>query len=280
MKKILIITLALSVVGLANAAIQPLEGTNVVGFSAVPANLGTNQIITVPYVGCMTNDSAIFLSDLVSINGLVSANGEANAGAADQLIVMTTNTNAELVYYYYYLDSGSGWTAIGTTAKNLNGTESDVTPDPASDFDVARGMGFWLKRVAGSTGDVYVKGELSTSNPSTEIVNGLNLVGYGTAATMKLNSVNWTNAVSETGADGGNGLTTTSDKIIVVENDGSLSYYYYFTRPDTGWDAYPAGSNWITEDYVITDVTIPAGQGFWYLRRGVDVFNFEPDGSN
>ncbi|MDA3926680.1 MAG: hypothetical protein PF904_18495 [Kiritimatiellae bacterium] len=272
MKKILILTLALFVVGIANAAIQPLEGTNVVGFSAVVADLGDNQIITVPYVACLNSDNAIFLADLVSTNGLKA--DASDPALADQLIVMTYNSGLDkLVYYYYWLNNGAGWTAIETTLVE-DGSTTVITPPAASAFEVARGLGFWLKRANGSTADVYVKGELSDANPSTGIVDGLNLVGYGSAGSMNLTNVIWT------GADGGNGLTTTSDKIIVVEDDGSLSYYYYFTNPDWPGAYIDLDGMWITEAYEVADVTIPAGQGFWYLRRNGGNFNFEPDGSN
>jgi hypothetical protein len=271
MKKILMITLAFAAAGIIRAEMAPVDGSNEVGFSSVPASAGDNSIITVPYVACLDNDGDVMLADLVSTNGLV-AHAD-TPGAADQLIVLTTNSLGVLRYGYYWLDSDVGWVNITTSVKQPNGPDEAFDPGPAADFPISRGKGFWLKRVASSTADVYVKGESSASNPSTAIVDGLNLVGYGTAAEMTLNSVSWT------GADGGNGLTTTSDKIIVVESDGSLSYYYYFIDP--GWGgAYAALSgNWINEDYTVANVTVPAGKGFWYLRRDGGTFNFQPDGN-
>lgn len=268
MKKFLTITLVFAAAGMLYAEMAPVDGTNTVGFSSVAHTGHDNTILTVPYVACMDNDGDITLADLVSTNGLVAAG---DAGSADQLIVMVEDNG--LKYYYYWLQTGAGWTAITTSVKHPDGSEDPVSPPAADALDVARGKGFWLKRVATSSSDVFVKGEVSVSNPSTGVANGLNLIGYGSAAAMDLNDggINWT------GADGGNGNTATSDKIIVVESDGSLSYYYYFVDP--GWGgAYAALSGkWIKSDYTVADVTIPAGQGFWYLRRDGGTFNFQPD---
>lgn len=269
MKKILTVTLALAAAGWAQCAMQPIQGGNEVGFSTVPATAGDNQIITVPYVACMGDNGAIFLSDLVSINGLVSH--ASDPAQADQLIVMVNDNG--LLYYYYWLQTAVGWTAVTTEVTHPNGSKSSVTPPAATEFAVARGKGFWLKRVDTSTNDVYVKGEVSGSGPSTPIAPGLNLIGYGTAAELTLNTANWS------GANGGTGNTKSSDKIIVVGSDGTLSTYYFFTCP-AGWDgAYQALNNkWINENYTIANVTVPAGQGFWYLRRGENSFDFVPDG--
>ena len=241
------------------------------------------SIITVPYVKCMDGDNDIMLADLVSTNGLLS---NTSAADADQLIVLTTNDVGTLRYCYYWLQSGAGWIGIDSNVKHPDGSTSQFTPPVASEFSVARGKGFWLKRASGSTADVYVKGEVSISNPSTKIVNGLNLVGYGTAEAFELNRTS--SPFNFTGVDGGDGNTANSDEIIVVGSDGSLSYYYYFDCPTTSnwtslpnYDDYEAlDGKWITEGYAVADVIIPAGKGFWYRRLDGGEFDFEPDGSN
>jgi len=273
MKKILIVSLTLAAAGWVSAQIQPIAGSNEVGFSTVAAAAGDNQIITVPYVACMAVDGAVALADLVSINGLVSH--ASDPAAADQLVVMV-DVSGNLRYYYYWLQSEIGWTGIDTEVKHPDGTTSVVTPPAASAFEVARGLGFWLKRVAGSANAVYVKGEVSTSNPSTAIAAGLNLVGYGSAAALDLNAVSWTGAYGNSTS----GNTAHSDKIIVINADGTMQNYYYFVCP-AGWPpAYQDLSNkWIDQNYAVASVPVPAGQGFWYLRRGTGSFNFQPDGN-
>ncbi|MDD2601225.1 MAG: hypothetical protein PHO37_18720 [Kiritimatiellae bacterium] len=263
MKKILTVTLALAAVGWAQGAMAPITGSNEVGFSTVPATAGATQIITVPYVACLSENAEVMLADLVSTNGLVShASDPSNA---DQLIVMV-DISGDLRYYYYWLQSDVGWTGVETSVMHPDGTTSSVTPTAANAFAVARGKGFWLKRAATGGNAVYVKGEVSGTTPVTPaITTGLNLVGYGTAAAVNINDVTWS------GANGGNGNTKTSDAIMVVESDGSLSHYYYFTAPD-GWPAayQELNGKWIKEDYSVANVTVPAGQGFWYLRRSAN----------
>jgi serine/threonine protein kinase len=253
--------------------IQPIDSSNEVGFSVVAATAGDDQIITVPYVACLDSNNPVSLEDLVSTNGLVAH--ASDPALADQVIVMT-ESGGNLYYYYYWLKAGDGWTAITTEVKHPDGSTSSVTPPAASAFDIARGLGFWLKRVASSSSDIYVKGEISSSNPSTSIAEGLNLIGYGTAAALELNSA----SISWTGAYGGTGNTATSDKIIIINSDGTMQNYYYFTCP-AGWSAaYQAlDGKWIDESYVEATATVSAGQGFWYLRRGTGSFNFQPDGS-
>lgn len=278
MKKILSVSIAVAVAGALYAQMAVVEGANEVGFSALTGSGGENCIITVPFVACQGGDGDIKLADLVSTNGLVGVSEPAQAASADQLIVMVDADG--LKYYYYYLDSEDGWTGITTSVKHPDGSESSVTPTAAADLSIARGKGFWLKRASGSDGSIYVKGEVSASNPSTTIVNGLNLVGYGTADAFELNRE--TAPFNYSGVDGGNGNTVNSDRITVVGGDGTLSSYYYFTKPaGAQWDGYAdLDGKWITEKYEVANVTVPAGQGFWYLRRDGGQFSFQPDGSN
>jgi len=156
-----------------------------------------------------------------------------------------------------------------------DGDPATVTPPAASAFALSRGLGFWIKRAPSASSTLYVKGEVSTAKQSTAINPGLNLVGYGTVSAFTLN----TSGIDWTGAYGGTGNTRTSDKILVVAADGSFTEYFYFVKPD-GW---PAGYDaldhkWITQSYALPTATIPAGTGFWYLRRGSGSFAFKPDG--
>jgi hypothetical protein len=256
------------------ADMPTITGTNVVGFAEIGLAAGTtNTIITVPFEACL-GSGAGKLADLVATNGLTSA--AADPAAADQLVVLTTNAN-EWVYYYYWLQSGQGWTAITTEKLMPGGTNATVNPPAATDFPIARGLGFWVKRASAGATTLYVKGQVSSAKQSTEIRTGLNLVGYGTVQAFTLNG----SGIDWTGAYGGTGNTSTSDKILVMNGGGSFSEYFYFTKP-SGWgDAYTAlNGKWITKNYELATATITAGQGFWYLRRGTETFTFKPDGSN
>lgn len=270
MKNISLIVGLCAAAGFVLADVQPIVGTNVVGFAGVTVPGSANTIVTVPFEACLGNGSGM-LSDLVATNGL--AGTASDPAAADQLVVLTTN-NADLVYYYYWLQNGQGWKAVTTEVLLPGGTNGIVNPPDATNFPVARGLGFWLKRPA-SSGDatLYVKGQVSSAKQSTEIRQGLNLVGYGSVQSFSLNQ----SGIDWTGAYGTN--TVHSDKILLVNSDGSFAEYFYFVKPSTWPSAYDVCNNkWITKDYVVASNTIPAGQGFWYQRRGAGSFTFKPDG--
>jgi hypothetical protein len=272
MKKSSLMLAAFVVAGLVRADIPPISGENTVGFAPITAPGEANTIVTVPFEACLGSGSAGTLADLVATNGLTSH--ASDPALADQLVVMTA-VEASLFYYYYWLQAGQGWTAITTEKLMPDGTSQSVSPPAASAFDIARGLGFWIKRSAASSAPLYVKGQVATAKQSTSINEGLNLVGYGTVAAFTLND----SGIDWTGAYGGTGNTSTSDKIIVVNADGSFTEYFFFVKP-TGWPVgYDALSNkWITKSYTLASGTLPAGRGFWYQRRGTGSFTFKPDG--
>ncbi len=271
MKRILMFTAALAVAVCSRAAIQPIDGANAVGFAAITAPGIGSTIITVPFEACLGSGAAGMLSDLVATNGLTSAGDPA---AADQLVVLTTSGPSQ-VYYYYWYQTGIGWTKITTEKIMPDGSLQTLTPPEANAFAIARGLGFWIKRSAVSATPVYVKGQISSAHQTTAINPGLNLVGYASLSDFTLND----SGIDWTGAYGGTGNTKTSDKILVVNTDGTFTEYFYFVKPD-GWAAgYSAlDHKWITSGYTLANVTIPAGQGFWYLRRGTGSFPFHLDG--
>lgn len=270
MKKFLMITAALASAGWMQAAMPALEGTNVVGFAAIGVPGGTNSIVTVPFEACLGAGVSGMLSDLVATNGLTSH--ASDPASADQLVVLTTNETGQ-VYYYYWYETVAGWTAITTEKLMPGGTNATVNPPAATNFPIARGLGFWIKRAPGAAQTLYVKGQVSSAKQATLIEEGLNLIGYGSVTNFTLNGLDWT------GAYGGTGNTATSDKILVCNGGNSFTEYFFFVKP-VGWDtAYDALSNkWITKDYQVATGTIPAGQGFWYLRRSTSSFTFRPDG--
>ena len=272
MKKASFIFATLAACASSWADIPPIEGSNTVGFAAIAVPGGANTIVTVPFEACLGSGASGMLSDLVATNGLASS--ASDPAAADQLVVLTTN-GAEQVYYYYWLQTGAGWTAITTEKLMPDGSSQSVTPAAASAFPVARGLGFWVKRLNAASTTLYVKGQVSAVKQSTAIQTGLNLVGYGTVQAFTLNG----SGIDWTGAYGGTGNTSTSDKILVMNGDGSFSEYFFFTKP-VGWsESYDAlNGKWITKNYTLATATIPAGQGFWYLRRGAGTFTFKPDG--
>lgn len=255
--------------GLVHAAMDPVEGTNVVGFVEIPAAAAKNTIVAVPFEACMQAGVASKLSDLVATYGLTAH--ASDPAQADQLVVLTT-FGGDTVYYYYYNQTGVGWTPIDTEQLMPNGTKRILTPPAANTFDIARGQGFWIKRVAGTGSSVYVKGQVSAAKQSTTIGEGLNLISYAGLTAFDLNDLDWA------GAGGANGISATTDRILVSKGDGTYytTYHYY-----TGGSKTQFNGKWVTTTggIALPAADIPAGQGFWYYRRsGNGTFTFKPDG--
>ena len=273
MKKLLMITAALTLAGLVRAAIQPIEGSNVVGFAEVTAQGGENTIITVPFESCLENGAAGMLNDLVATCGLTAH--ATDPAQADQLIVLTTNGTTQ-VYYYYYNDTEDGWTAITSSMLMPDGSSQALTPPAATNFPLARGLGFWVKRVASVDTNLYVKGQVSAAKQATEVAQGLNLIGYGALQSFDINSVNWT------GAYGANGISNTTDRIMVGNGDGTYTTYFYYVKKVGSSSYYDQFTNkWVKSTATgpaLPTANVPAGQGFWFHRRGTGAFTFRPDG--
>ena len=275
MKHAVFVVAVLAAVGLARADIQPITGFNAVGFAAVNAPGGANTIITVPFEQCFGQGWSGALNDLVATNGLTSH--ASDPAQADQLVVLTTNETG-LVYYYYYCRTGQGWIAITTEQIMPDGSTQTLSPPAANDFFVARGLGFWIKRVASAGSTVYVKGQVATAKQATDIQPGLNLVGYSALAPFTLNG----SGIDWTGANGANGISSETDKILVCNGDGSFSTYYYFIKRAGSSSYYDQFTNqWVESTSTgpaLPSRTLSAGQGFWYHRRGAGSFEFHPDG--
>lgn len=261
--------------GLVHAAMQPIAGTNVVGFVEIAAPAAKNSIIAVPFEACLQAGVPGKLGDLVSTYGLTAHSSD--PALADQLVVLTVD-NGSPAYYYYYNDAEDGWTAITTEQIMPNGSKKTLTPPAASAFDVARGQGFWIKRAAGSGSTVYVQGQVSEAKQATSIGEGLNLISYAALESFDLNATK----IQWTGAYGVNGISNTTDRIMVGNGDGTYKTYYYYVKKAGSSSYYDQFTNkWVESTSTgpaLPTANVPAGQGFWYHRRGTGAFTFRPDG--
>jgi hypothetical protein len=264
MKKLLMLTAVIATAIAVRAEVTPINGENGVGFVdvSVPTTENGIKVLSVPFEACLGSGVAGVLRDLVSTNGMKSA--ESLVGA-DQLVVLTTNAQGQAVYYYYWYKTGYGWETNNTI--RLGTGEPEVErPEDASTFKVARGLGFWLKRASGATGDkLYVKGQVPTSSSPVTVMGGTNftLIGLGALTTTNLNQV----SASEWGTRY-DGLTDGSDTLLVVTNaNGSYITYTYWGAPDNAW-----------LDTKGNEPTVPIlpGEGFWFLRRGAANLTFTP----
>jgi hypothetical protein len=262
MKKLLILTAVIAAAVAVRAEVTPIDGENGVGFIQVTIPEGASQkILSVPFEACLVGGAGM-LSDVISTNGMKA---DSNPADADQIVVLTTNASGLAVYYYYWNKTGTGWETNHTV--RLGGGDTNVIPVVASNYPVARGLGFWLKRPAGATGtNLYIKGQIPTSSVPVTVMGGTNLtlIGLGALAVTNLNQV-----ADATWAGRYYGGAGNMDKLLVVTNaNGSYIQYIYLS----------SSNKWIDVDQVTGEpqVAIQPGEGFWYLRRGANDLEFKP----
>jgi hypothetical protein len=261
MKKLLILTAVIAAAVAVRAEVTPIDGENGVGFIQVTIPEGASQkILSVPFEACLVGGAGM-LSDVISTNGMKA---DSNPADADQIVVLTTNASGLAVYYYYWNKTGTGWETNHTV--KLGGGPTNVIPVVASNYPVARGLGFWLKRPAGATGtNLYIKGQIPTSSVPVTVMGGTNLtlIGLGAFAVTNLNDV----AAANWGARYDSGTSAGADKLLVVTNaNGAYATYYYWA----------AETKWVDKLGIAPAVTIEPGAGFWYLRRGATDLTFKP----
>jgi hypothetical protein len=159
-----------------------------------------------------------------------------------------------------------------------NGASSAVTPPPATNFPVARGLGFWVKRVAGASSSLYLKGQVSSEKQATQVSPGLNLIGVGDVASFTLNG----SGIDWSGAFGTNGISTATDRIMVDTGNGIFkTFYYYVKRTGASTDYDQFDNKWVESTPTgpaLPSFSISAGRGFWYNRKGAGPFTFRPNG--
>jgi hypothetical protein len=259
MKKYLAIAAAVALAGLTRAEITPMDGDNDVGFLSLTVPTGScSVVVSVPFEKCLGSGEAGMLADLVSTNLLVGSNSD--PAEADQIVALTTNAAGELLYYYYWLKNGAGWTTSVTT--RINADPTNVVPPAADAFPVARGLGFWLKRPAGSAvAGVYLKGQVSTVSSPLTLKPGLTLIGLGVFTTTSINS----SSIGWGTRNPGSGLTG-MDKLYLINNGTDLAEYKYDGT----------SQKWVDNDWGATEAGVAAGEGFWYLRRGSQDLTFTP----
>jgi hypothetical protein len=265
MKKLLMLTAVIAAAVAVRAQVTPINSENGVGFVdvTVPTTATGLKILSVPFEACLGSGAAGVLSDLVSTNGMKSASTPADA---DQLVVLTTNAAGQAVYYYYWHKTGIGWETNNTIRLGEEDPEVE-RPEAATNFRVARGLGFWLKRASGATGTkLYVKGQIATTSVPIMLDGGTNftLIGLGALTPTNLNQV-----AADTWADRYYGGAGNMDKLLVVTNaNGSYVQYIYLS----------SAGKWVDVDQPDGEpqVAIQPGEGFWYLRRKASDLEFKP----
>lgn len=226
----------------------------------------TNTIVTIPWTAYsqeQTNAAAIFSPKLVKPTNLTVGDTIMWLRGDDRFDVWVLNGRGEW----------EGAAAVSSLPFG-GGSQMDVTPD---NVRIARGYGFWLQRqhpydvVDGKKVPVpfWLFGQAVT-NKATSVIGGgtvetpcCTMLANPWAGAVKVNELPWKDVNEGTGI---------SDcDTLVLPNGGNGSDYVY--RRNGKWtfsqiETYTDAKGRVRSRTTYTeDITIPAGQGFWYVRR-------------
>jgi len=226
--------LSLAAASLALVAIA--EPSPIIGVTQI-STTNKNTLVAVPFTSLTNSTVALSVKDLVCTNGLEN------------------NT-------WIYVHSGSAYSAWKLTAEGWQAAIS-ATPDQIIGASAAEanqtvnyGTSFWIvlpeAPAAGTPKTFCIYGNATVLPSSPAITAGVNFVANTTQADATL-------VVS--------GMVA-GDEIVIPQDGTSLRYKY--TVPKAGA---PAGitAGWKRNGANVGSITIPVGQGFWYI--GVDGTN-------
>ena len=166
--------------------------------------------------------------------------------------------------YYSWKYNGTAWDTVGTVALNGNGEQTNVAIPDASAYSLAAGQGVWV--TYDPLVNLVLNGTYATGAATVRVESGWNLVAPvpTAAATTKI-------AVNEVVQKDQN---TSGDKILVPASASSapivLDCQYNSESGEYEWgydfiETYEDNGKTRTRKVRKTDVTVPAGTGFWYI---------------
>ncbi len=211
----------------------------------------TNTVTVAPWMS-MAKDEAINTD--ISVSDVVNPNG---LSASDMIVAYDA---AENEYCGWRRDSGTSWKALTTV------TQDGISISEAETTQMTPGYAFWLIRAnpgsASATNHFYLVGRYTGGEYASEIAGGTTasptatLIANPTLGDVAINDIDW---------QGKPGTTDT----ITVPREGLAPFTLTWRSGAWGYShaVYDPAKGRIVPTRV-TDVTIPAGTGFWYTRRG------------
>lgn len=223
MKKTILLS-SLFAVGAALAS--EVTSGNAVGALDIEVGSTPQQtLVAVPFVGygdevAVKVEEMVKTSDLAENSKLYVPDGKGN-------------------YNIWKLDDKGKWVAGNNVLIDNKGASSVQSTAPANAVTVNRGDSFWLEPIfkSGSAGTVFLLGQGETTQGSSQVSAGWNLIGN-------------TATVEKTIPDGAEG-----EKVCVPNAAGGLDTY---TWRNSGWLKGRTRNN---------TITIQPGQGFWFLAK-------------
>ena len=205
----------------------------------------TNTVTVAPWMS-MSRDVAtnevIAVADVVNPNGLSSGD------------MIVAYDSAENEYCGWTRDSGTSWKSMATVTKD------GITISEADTTQMSPGYAFWLVRSA-PTPYFYLVGRYTGGGFAAEIAGGTTadpaatLIANPTMCDIKVNDIDW------------QGKPLANDKI-TIPREGVAPLDLTWRNGAWGYTdrRYDPEKDKLV-NVRVTDVTIPAGTGFWYIRR-------------
>lgn len=231
---------ALAVASVA-VAVDDIAG-NTCGLMNVPSTAAVTMI-AVPWVTVGGTADAMKVANLVKTDTLT---------AGDELYYYDGST-----YYRWTLTSGV-WTPSATT-KSEDGKDVTVQA-PDADYGIARGKGLFLVR-QNTSSEIWLYGQSSTAAISVTVAKG---TATAPAYTMLANPNTVAYGLNEHNVEGADGD--------MIQIPGDATVYTY--KGDSWGYVQKTGTTTVrgktidVMEWAAGKVTVPAGQGVWYVSKG------------
>ena len=227
---------------------------NVVGYTDITVKPGFNCIsLNFDAVG----GGGIDIQNLIATNSLIAG----NASATSDRIQIWDGTRFTEYFYRAYKANNPGRFLIGPCWVDANNASVKATTS------ITNGVGVWFARPASApaTATIRIAGEVSDTANNVQINPGFNMIGLAFPVDVEVNSescpIDWT-----TCAIAGN-ASATSDRIQVWDGTRFTEYFYRAYKANNP-GRFLIGPCWVDANNasVKADLTLHAGQGFWYAR--------------
>lgn len=241
-----------------------VQSSNTMGVVKITSSL-TNTVIAQPY-------EALGGTEMKVTDFVVTKSGLKPGDILYYFVKGSGSTEDSLSYWV--LDSKYTWSAATVVAEAGSGAleaDSAATVGAAEAPAIARGSAVIVSRqkpvytsedegkTAGDAIPFYIYGQVKEGTIEQTITAGRNLIAYPHAEALSLN---------EKLATG----PAVGDRIRIPQANGWYIDYYYMNNPSgaTASDPDWYSESWDSEQEKVvysTECSIPAGQGFWYLRK-------------
>ena len=239
-----------------------IESANVVGYTTT--NVAANTWIILGSQFQTTTNSSLNIQDF--IKGNFSAVESGVLATAPQ---MQIHNGTRLLAYYYISDA---WYDDGS-AEGAYKTAWVDSDQAISDLTIAPGTAVWFKNPTAAT-TITLAGQVGSGTASslTTRANSWSLIANPYPVSFSLNdatAVTW-------GITPGTSGALASAPQMQVHNGTRLLAYYYISDAwyDDGSAEGAYKTAWVDSDQAITDLSIKAGQGFWFKAPTVGTITF------